>query len=174
MPIHQSMLLLLDSVGLVGEEEPPAYPLEGHPGRLQGDDQASALKVLAEAFRNGTAVSNGYVRHILEGEDAQAGRTAWEQAHCSYNTYQNGGYWATPTGWYLYALAQADLTLADQMLSEFIGHSIAEQANGAPYEWISRDGTVVDGRQYGASAALPCAALKRILQEQATGQETAQ
>jgi hypothetical protein len=141
-------------------------------GVLQDDDRVAALRVLAEAFKNGTAVSNGYVRHILEGDDARSGSTAWEMAHCTYNTYQNGGYWATPTGWYLYALAQIDLTLAEQMLDSFINHSLAEKANGAPFEWISRDGSVVDGRLYGASAALPCAAVMRLSEENGNGNTT--
>ena len=134
-------------------------------GILDGELQTAALRAIRQAYLDGSAVSYGYVRHILEGDDAHPGTSAWQQTSCPYNTYQNGGFWATPTGWFAYALAQADPDLAARMLNAFYQDWQAKEAQGAPYEWRSRDGSVVDGKRYGASAALPYAALTRLRTE---------
>ncbi|HBQ63589.1 MAG TPA: hypothetical protein DD727_01400 [Clostridiales bacterium] len=135
-------------------------------GLLEGDLLQRSLQVLAEAFKAGRAVAHGYVRQILEGEEAAAGKTAWEKTECPFNTYQNGGYWTTPSGWYIYALYQHDPELARLMIQQLKDHSCVHAADGAPYEWMSRDGSVVSGRMYGASATLPFVAVKRIAQEE--------
>jgi len=134
-------------------------------GALEGDYLQQSLTALANGYRKGKTVNNfGYVRHISEDEDAVPGKTSWENGdrNCSYNVYQNGGYWAAPFGWYLYALSCFDLHLADQMLKQYMEHCQSRDQDGAPFEWISRDGSIIDGRLYGASAALPFEAVRRI------------
>ena len=126
---------------------------------IEGDLLNCSLKMISEAFRTGRTVVHGYVRHIIEEE-------AWEKTRCLINTYQNGGYWTTASGWYIYALYKHDPELARQMIQQLKDHSISHEADGAPYEWISRDGSIVRGRMYGASAALPFLAIKRIAFEE--------
>lgn len=113
-----------------------------------------SLEVLAKAFESGVSVYNGYVRHILKGEDALYLKTAWEKSSCDYNTYQNGGYWCTPSGWYIYALFQYNKELANQMFTQLINHCMLNKNNGAPFEWIGKNNNKVDGKYFGASAAL--------------------
>lgn len=55
----------------------------------------------------------GQVRHLLKGE-------YWQKLLISIEpeTYQNGAYWATATGWILWCLAQKDVSLAARTLLE--------------------------------------------------------
>ena len=135
-------------------------------GALEGDHLQQSLNALANGYQKGNIVNDfGYIRHISEDEDAFPGGTAWETGYrnCRYNVYQNGGYWAAPIGWYLYALSCFDQHLVGQMLYQYMEHCQSRAQDGAPFEWISRDGSTVDGRLYGASAALPFAAVRRII-----------
>lgn len=131
---------------------------------LEGSYRQKSAEALLKAFENGTAVNNGYVRHILAGEDA-SGNSAWEKATSDYNTYQNGGYWATPAGWYAYALSLVDMEAAFHMLDRFIQHTIKFEQEGAPFEWRSADDKEYSGRLYGASAALPYTGAMRMIGE---------
>jgi hypothetical protein len=119
--------------------------------------------VLLKSYKNNTAVSNGYVRQIVEGDDASK-NSAWEKtiSEMAYNTYQNGGYWATPTGWYVYALSLVDKSAAFEMIEQFIEHTVNFTAKGAPLEWRSTDDKEYSGLFYGTSAVLTYAGYKRI------------
>ncbi|MEI6217676.1 MAG: hypothetical protein WCP86_02140 [bacterium] len=94
-------------------------------------------------------VQHGQVRHLPGG-------VYWEQG-CGRDEYQNGGYWATPVGWFVYTLDLADPGLADQtvveMVSDFKKHGACE--------WI------IDERRqlpnYLASAALPLNGIRAML-----------
>jgi hypothetical protein len=95
-------------------------------------------------------VQHGQVRHLPGG-------VYWEQG-CGRDEYQNGGYWATPVGWFVYTLDLADPGLADrtvvEMVSDFKKHGACE--------WI------IDERRqlpnYLASAALPLDGIRSMLE----------
>ena len=55
-------------------------------------------------------VWHGQVRHLLRGEYWE--RLLKTKYPIKRDTYQNGAYWATASGWVLYALAQIDADLA--------------------------------------------------------------
>lgn len=129
-------------------------------GALRGAPLDSALEALRASYRAGIVSSDGYIRHVPIGYDASAD-TVW-QGSADKNAYQNGGYWATPAGWYAYALSLADRSLAAELLSELMNHTSAHRENGAPYEWKARDEDRYSGRWYGTSAALPYAGSRRI------------
>ncbi|MBR7133634.1 MAG: hypothetical protein IKD04_08910 [Clostridia bacterium] len=120
------------------------------------------IKALKKAYEDKTAVVDGYVRHILTTDDF-AENTAWESTILEYNTYQNGGYWATPTGWYAYAISLQDKNLAFSLLRDFENHTKNYEKIGAPFEWINENTTNFSGLKYGTSGVLPYIALKRIL-----------
>ena len=117
------------------------------------------LKALYDGYRNGTAVVDGYVRHILTDHDFSSS-SAWESSLTPLNEYQNGAYWATPTGWYAYALyeygGQTDI------LSDFLRHTQRYVDLGAPYEWIDARTEKVSGLNYGTSGVLPYIGAKKI------------
>jgi hypothetical protein len=96
-------------------------------------------------------VWRGQVRHLLRGEHWQRLLMPVEPER-----YQNGAYWATASGWVMWALARKDRALARRMWSELIAdfraHGICECVNE-------------DYRQspsYVVSAANPLAAARRL------------
>lgn len=110
------------------------------------------LKALYDAYKNKTAVVDGYVRHILTNNDFSS-KTAWECSVTEYNTYQNGAYWATPTGWYAYSLYMYNNKT--DILEDFIMHTQHYEKEGAPFEWKNINTTEYSGLNYGTSGVLP-------------------
>ena len=74
---------------------------------------------MAYAYKSGTLAYKGSIRHILTSEDFNS-KTAWESSIAEKNTYQNGAYWGTPTGWVAYAIAKTDPAAARQLITEYI------------------------------------------------------
>jgi len=108
-------------------------------GALDGDDERKAGSALAEAYRMGTLAMEGQIRHVLTSDDFDA-TTAWEKSLAGKNTYQNGAYWGTPTGWVCQAMQGADPEAAGQLAKEFVDHlrksdfRIKGTGNGGPWE----------------------------------------
>lgn len=96
-------------------------------------------------------VQHGQIRHLPGG-------VYWERADCAADTYQNGAYWATPTGWFVYTLDLVDPDLADRTILDLV----ADFKEGGACEWI-----IGDRRQlphYLASAAGPLAGIRAMLE----------
>lgn len=89
-------------------------------------------------------VQAGQVRHLPGG-------VYWELASCAPNTYQNGGFWATATGWFTQTLARVDPQLADATLVAMVADFRLRGVN----EWVFGNTLGVPG--YTASATLPLA-----------------
>lgn len=81
--------------------------------------EKKTLEALYNGYRDHTAVVDGYVRHILVGGDYSP-HSAWEATTTEMNCYQNGAYWATPTGWYAYALYKYNSEI--NILEDFLRH----------------------------------------------------
>jgi hypothetical protein len=120
---------------------------------VASDEQAGRV---ARYFKehHGEIVQRGQLRHLPKGE-------YWESAG-PRDEYQNGGYWATPVGWYVYALDRVDPKLADQTMVELVRDF---QARGVT-EWVRGERTAV--KNYVASATLPLAGVRRMLQQRGT------
>lgn len=118
------------------------------------------LAALYMAYKNHTSVVDGYVRHILTDNDYSQG-SAWECTKTAFNEYQNGAYWATPTGWYAYALYQYNGEIG--ILEDFVKHTEKYMDMGAPFEWIDATTEKFSGIRYGTSGVLPYIAAKRII-----------
>ena len=129
---------------------------------LDGERKRQAQRALAQAYVSGDAVVHGQIRHILCSEDASES-SAWQQTigPVAVGEYQNGAYWATPTGWYFAALFDHDRNLAMQLMQDFVTHTQQYEAQGAPFEHINPDTTSTSGARYGASAALPLAGWRK-------------
>ena len=95
-------------------------------------------------------VQDGQVRHTPGG-------VYWEDAR-ERDAYQNGAFWATPSGWFAYALDLANPAQADQMIVDLANDL---KKRNAP-EWIFKDKMQLPG--YNASAALPISGIKKIFQ----------
>jgi hypothetical protein len=89
---------------------------------LEAIDAASCEKAsaaLTSAYREGTLSYKGNIRHVLTTDDF-SDSTAWEHSGAKKNTYQNGAYWGTPTGWVAYAMAKSDMEAARSLAKAYI------------------------------------------------------
>lgn len=88
-------------------------------GVLEGEDMNKTCRFLSDTYKNGTLAYRGNIRHVLSSDDYNDS-SAWEISIAKKNTYQNGAYWGTPTGWVCYAIAKVDAPLARKLASEYI------------------------------------------------------
>jgi hypothetical protein len=95
-------------------------------------------------------VQQGQVRHLPGG-------VYWEQG-CARDQYQNGAYWATPVGWFVYTLDLADPMLADRTILDMVNDF---KKHGA-CEWIIGENRKLPN--YLASAALPLDGIRAMIE----------
>ena len=122
-------------------------------------EQAKAIATVFQRDYSGL-VQNGQIRHLPPG-------VYWEKG-CPRDTYQNGGYWATPTGWFVYTLDLVDPALADRTVMDLV----KDFQSGGACEWIFRN--VRRLPNYLASASLPLAGIRAMIERrQALGNSDA-
>jgi hypothetical protein len=116
-----------------------------------GVAEPSQSVAIANYFKNHYAgiVRAGQIRHLPGGE-------YWEQG-CARDTYQNGGFWATPTGWFVYTLDLVDPALADRTIVDLVRDF---QKSGS-CEWLFGDQRHLP--DYLASTALPLAGIREMM-----------
>jgi hypothetical protein len=95
-------------------------------------------------------VQHGQIRHL-------PGNVYWEEG-CERDQYQNGAYWATPAGWFIYTLDLVDPGLADRTFLDMVDYF---KTYGA-CEWIIGERRNLP--DYLASAALPLDGVKAMLE----------
>jgi hypothetical protein len=86
---------------------------------LEGEKMEKTCRFVAEAYKNGYLSCNGNIRHILTIDDFDES-TSWEFSLAKKNTYQNGAYWGTPTGWICFAISKVDFSLAQKLANDYI------------------------------------------------------
>lgn len=91
---------------------------------------------------------HGQIRHL-------PAKMYWERA-CPPDTYQNGAYWATPTGWFVHTLALVDAALARQTVVDLADFFIR---NGI-CEWSIGETVKLPG--YVASVTLPLQGIRTL------------
>jgi len=96
-------------------------------------------------------VQQGQIRHLPGGG-------YWETCSTARDTYQNGGYWATPAGWFVYALDRVDPKLADQTVLDLV----ADFRAGGACEWVLGEKRQLP--DYLASACLPLAGIRAMME----------
>jgi hypothetical protein len=111
---------------------------------------------LRNLYLAGGTVMEGQVRQLPPSGEFGGN---WDSARSGGEEYQNGGFWATPTGWYVAALDTVDRNSAERMLGEYVAYVRANRAKGAPYEWINPKTGAAQNPNYASSAALVYAAL---------------
>jgi hypothetical protein len=137
-----------------------------HLGILPEASAKSARQTIADAVKNGTIVLEGAVRHVPTDLDASTA-SAWERAVSAHNTYQNGAYWHTPTGWLIEALLAENPSLARRIFKDYISHLRTGDfrlggTHQAPWECFGRDGKAAQNGVYMTSVALPWGVLCRL------------
>jgi hypothetical protein len=127
-------------------------------GVLPRDLGLAVARRLLALYEAGGTVVEGQARHLPpEGEFGGH----WEKATCAQDTYQNGGYWATPTGWLAVALRKLNPAAADKLLAEYATHLRVHRDQGAPWEWIQPAKNLRVNPLYAASAGLVYLAITR-------------
>jgi hypothetical protein len=95
-------------------------------------------------------VKRGQLRHLPANE-------YWEVG-CARDQYQNGAYWATPVGWFVYTLDSIDPVLADRtviaMVRDFIETGDINECVNDGYRNVSR---------YVVSATLPLEGIQAMM-----------
>lgn len=122
-------------------------------------------RFLAQAYVNGHLSYKGNIRHILTTDDFSAS-SVWEFSLAQKNTYQNGAYWGTPTGWVCYAIAKTNYKLAQGLAKEYIDDLRQNDFRkgkeyGAPYECFHPSGHK-QNPLYMTTVSCPLPALRNI------------
>ena len=135
---------------------------------LSPKDATLARNTIIEAMKAGTITLDAAVRHVPTTHDFSP-TSAWERTSpgVAHNTYQNGAYWHTATGWLLNALYRHDPVMARKQLNTFVAHLREHDfrkgdAFGAPWECFYRDGKARQNPIYMASVAIPLSVVKKI------------
>ena len=154
------------STGLSGQPDVWGTLFALHLGVLDRAQASAARKTVADALRRGTITLEGGVRQVPTDRDFSK-TTAWERSMCAINTYQNGGYWHTASGWLIGALWKSHRALALQVFSEMLAHLRAQDyrkgaGHGAPWEVYGPNGKGRQNAVYMASVALPYGILKHL------------
>jgi hypothetical protein len=154
------------STGLSGQADVWGTLFALHLGVLDRPHADTARETIADAVRRGTITLEGGVRQVPTDRDFSK-TTAWERSICAINTYQNGGYWHTASGWLIEALWKNDRPLALQVFTGMLAHLRAQDfrkgpSYGAPWEVFGPNGTARQNGVYMASVALPYGILKGL------------
>lgn len=147
----ESYTVLISATELGRKEDVWAEAYAVWLGVLPPDLELAIARHLLSLYRSGGTVREGQVRHLPEA--GQFGGF-WEQAQCERGTYQNGGYWATPTGWFVTALRKVDRAAADQLFAEYYHYVRRNRDAGAPWEWIQPEKNLRVNARYGSSIGL--------------------
>lgn len=153
-PISDGEGLLFSATGLGHKDDVWASAFAVWLGVLPPKIEKAVSRHLAALYRAGGTVVDGQIRSIPPTGDFGG---YWESAKSGPDSYQNGGYWATPTGWFVAALRKTDRKAGDEVLAAFVKHM---RAKGAPYEWINPKTNTYANPNYGSSAGLVYIALK--------------
>ncbi len=97
-------------------------------GAVDGPTAEKVGRALVRAFRDKTAVNQGCVRQILTTDRTNHGH--WQSALPQHGGYQDGGYWGTPTGWYIAAIHTVDPKAATEMARDYIQFTAKPYAAG--------------------------------------------
>jgi hypothetical protein len=143
--------LLLSATGLGRKDDVWASAFAVWLGVLPRDLERAVARHLLTLYERGGTVVEGQVRHLPR--DGEFGGW-WETVRAEKDTYQNGGYWGTPTGWLYGALRKVDRAAASRLLGEYVSHLRAHRTEGAPWEWISPAKNLRVNPLYGSSAGL--------------------
>ncbi len=158
------------STGLSSQPDVWATAFAVYAGILDEPARTKACDILADACRNETIAMEGHIRHVPVFDDFSHS-TAWEISGSEVNTYQNGAFWGTPTGWVCYAVYQVDPGAAVKLAKEYI-ESLRKTdfrtgltGHGGPYECIFPPTGYSQNPVYMTTVTCPFAAFRRILSD---------
>lgn len=135
-------------------------------GLLKEFDASKARTEIVKALHEGTICYRGAVRHVPTNHDASP-NSAWEKTRTPHNTYQNGAYWHTPSGWLIAVLAEESPDLARGIFYEMIEQFKAEDFRKgadfhAPWECFGKDGNAQNNPVFLGSVTVPYGVIKEL------------
>jgi len=154
LPDRQGMLVSATELGRKDDLWASAFAI--WLGVLPRRIESAVARHLLAVIRAGGTVIDGQVRHLPPSGEFGG---YWEKASSGHDTYQNGGFWATPTGWLIVALGKVDRQAATKLLSEYVSYIRANRSKGAPFEWINPNTKTAANGNYASSAGLVYSAL---------------
>ena len=121
---------------------------------------------IVKAIGAETILYRGAVRHVPTNHDARPD-SAWEKTHTPQNTYQNGAYWHTPTGWLVAILWDSHQSIALQIMHDMLTAFREEDFRkgpefNAPWECIGRQPEISQNPLFLASVTTPYGVLKNL------------
>lgn len=133
---------------------------------LSGKDEEAAREEIVEAIHRGTILYRGAVRHVPTNLDARPD-SAWERTPTAHNTYQNGAYWHTPTGWLVAVLWDSHRSIAIQVIHEMVRALREEDFRrgpefNAPWECLGHSPEISQNALFLASVTTPYGVLKNL------------
>jgi len=151
-PVDQDAGLLVSATGSGKKDDIWASAFAVWLRILPRDVENKVVNHLEQLYEEGEVVKDGQVREIpLSGPLGGHWNT---EKSARDDAYQDGGYWATPTGWYVTALRRRYPKSADKMLSEYVAYVRQHRAEGAPFEWINPATGAGHNANYASSAGL--------------------
>jgi hypothetical protein len=128
-------------------------------GVLDKKTANAARKTIVRAWQTGTITFEGGVRHVPTNMDFSP-TSAWERSVSPLNTYQNGGYWHTATGWLMDVLGKEDRNAALNVFNAMIAHLREGDfrkgpGHNAPWEVFGPNDAARRNPVYMASVAVP-------------------
>ncbi len=135
-------------------------------GLLDESAARAARNEIVRALEEGTIAFEGAIRHVPTNHDASPD-SAWEKSCSAHNTYQNGAYWHTPSGWLIAVLQKSHPLLARRIFADMISNFRREDfrkgdASGAPWECVGPDRSYYKCPIFLASTALPYGVLRSL------------
>lgn len=132
-----------------------------HCGVLDHATEGRVCRGLVRAYIEKTAFVDGLARHIPADDGMNRG--FWARSVSAEGEYQNGGYWGTPVGWCIAAMARVDQDAAKRLARDYVEHlrrGVDAEGVAMAWEW---ENPVTDKRvnaRYVATVALPLIAMK--------------
>lgn len=113
-------------------------------GALEDSLSVKVCITLVDCLEKGTIDWKGNIRHVPTNMDFSS-NTSWEVSLAEKNTYQNGAYWNTPTGWVCHAVYLINPGLARDLAADFIqelrtGDFRKGEEYGSPWECLHPNG----------------------------------
>jgi hypothetical protein len=126
-------------------------------GVLPKKVEARVAKHLLRLYRDGGTVVEGQIRQLPPTGEFGG---LWESAAPGDQSYQNGGFWATPTGWFAMAIGKVDRRAKDQLIHEYADFVRSHRSQGAPFEWVNPATGAQSNGNYASSVGLVVTALR--------------
>ena len=130
-------------------------------GVVKGRVAEKISRALVRAFQDKTAVRDGCVRQILTTDRTNHG--GWQRSIVKLGTYQNGGYWGVPVGWYIAAIDRVNHRVAGEMAQAYIGFlkdNRRPDGMAEAWEWFNPETGQHNNPLYVATVALPYLSLR--------------